>query len=143
MSLRTRAPWALLSMALVAGAFGCSATKDVDVTPTARLTVDAHVGKNFTPDSTNIGDIADDFTSNETVCAVVDVPGRMAGTVHARWMLGVETISEQSIPIMEGVNRYRFRLEPPAGGLRPGKYELQVYVDDHLADTEHFNVRGA
>ena len=47
------------------------------------------------------------------------------------------------MPIMEGINRYRFRMEPPAGGHKTGQYRLEVFVNDDLSDTEHFEVRPA
>jgi hypothetical protein len=133
-----------LALALLAGAAGsCAGTGDVDMTPSARLTVDAHVGKTFSGDSTRVADITDDFAPNEAVLAVVDVPGRKDGVVRARWVYGSEVVSEQSIPIMEHVNAYRFRLEPPPGGHRAGQYKLEVYINDTLAETESFNVRAA
>ncbi len=136
----------MLGVALLAGlAASCASTSpDLDVTPTARTSVDAHVGKNFSSDSTHVGDISNDFGPNETVFAVVDVPGKIEGTVKVRWIYGEnETIQEQNLVIEEGVNVYRFRLIPPAGGLRAGKYRFDVYIDANRAESESFTVRAS
>jgi hypothetical protein len=134
---------AFLAAALLAGlATSCAATKnDVDATPTARLKIDAHVGKGFSSDSTNIVNISDDFRPNETVYAIVDVPGKTEGMLRVRWVYGGDTIDERTMAIQEGVNVYPFRLTPPAEGLKVGDYRFEVFVNDNPSDSETFHVK--
>jgi hypothetical protein len=129
----------VLTIAALAGA--CAGTRDVDVTPTARMKLDAHVGKTWNSDSTRIENITDSFTTTETVYAVVDVTGEEAGTLRAKWMFDGDgsTVHEASMPIVGGTRNYAFRLSPGAG-LRAGDYRLEVYVNDRLEDTERFKV---
>jgi hypothetical protein len=134
---------ALVLVAAVVALAGCAHVgPGVDATPTARLKVDAHVGKGYTADSTRISDIADDFTPGETVYATVDMPHRDQGTVRVRWMFNGTQVQEQSMAIMESFNVYRFRFEPPPEGHPVGSYTLEVYVNDKLAETEKFKVHS-
>jgi hypothetical protein len=134
----------LLGLALLLALTSCAGTRagDVDLTPTARANVDAHVGKGFTSDSTRVDNIASTFSAGETVHAVVDVPGKIEGVVQVRWLRGAETIGEQAIAIMDGVNAYRFRLEAPAGGHPLGDYRFEVWIDGNRVESESFSVQG-
>jgi len=133
--------WGLFGLALLAALTSCAATGgDVDTTPTLRTSVDAHIGKNFTPDSTRVGELSSNFATGETVFAVVDVPGKIEGSLRVRWMRGGETVLEQTVPILDGVNAYRFRLEPPVGGLPPGDYTFEVWLGDNRAEAESFKI---
>src|SRR5205814_6853504 len=79
----------LLSLFLPMLALSCaSGSQDVDVTPTAHMTVDAHVGRSLTADSTHIADLTDHFAPHETVHAVIDTPGGRTGTMEVRWIYG-------------------------------------------------------
>jgi hypothetical protein len=144
MNVRSTAPWrALLLLSAVAAS--CAGTKDVDVTSTARLTVDAHVGKSFTSDSSRIENLSSHFAPNEAVYAMIDVPGREDGTLKIRWVYGAEgageTVLEQTVPLLpDKTAAYRFMLPPPEGGLKAGSYRLEVYVNDTLKETEMFEV---
>src|SRR5262245_3295250 len=140
---RSRGTMGFATVLLAGLAMSCAATNhDVDVTPTARLKIDAHVGKSWTSDSTRIENISSDFRPNETVFATVDVPGKIEGTLRVRWVYGGSTIDERTMPIQEGVNVYAFRLTPPTQGLGPGEYRFEVFVNDDPTDTETFRVRG-
>ena len=141
---RSRGTLAFLAAALlVALATSCASTKpDVDATPTARLKIDAHVGKGWSSDSTRIENIADDFHPNETVYAIVDVPGKTEGVLRVRWVYGGDTIDERTMAIQEGVNVYPFRLTPPAEGLKVGDYRFEVFVNDNPSDSETFFVKA-
>jgi hypothetical protein len=134
----------LLGLALLVALSSCASSRggDVDITPTARTNVDAHVGKGFTSDSTRVDNISDRFSPSETVHAVVDVPGKIEGIVQVRWLRGADTIGEQAIAIMDGVNAYRFRLEPPAGGHQLGDYRFEVWIDGNRVESESFSVQG-
>ena len=136
---------ALLLGAATLGLVSCAATsKDVDMTPTTRISVDAHVGKGMTTDGKNIDNISKDFTTTETVYAVVDVPGRFEGKdVKVRWVKDNNVVSEQAMPIQDGVNVYPFQLAPPSGGLQPGEYRFEVWVDGKEVEKENFTVRAA
>jgi hypothetical protein len=137
----------VLVLALLVGVTAsCAGTQgggDVDVTPTVRTNIDAHIGKDFTSDSTRIGNISNDFGPNETVFAVVDVPGKIEGAINIRWMYGEsETVLEQTVPIQEGIHAYRFRLDPAAGGHRVGDYRFEVYLNNNRAESESFKVKA-
>ena len=129
---------AAASLALLAAS--CAGTA-VDMTPTLNTKVDAHVGKSWTSDSTRMVDIADEFKPNDTVFALVDVPGKIEGVVRVRWVFGEsEVVQEQTIEVQEGTNVYPFRLTPPAGGLKAGPYKFEVYINENKSDSESFSV---
>jgi hypothetical protein len=128
-----------VTLSLVALASSCATTGDVDTTPTAGLKVDAHVGKTWNSDSSRIENISDNFMANETVLAVVDVPGDASGTLRVRWMYGNETVSEQTITTQTGQRTYAFRLSPGAG-LRTGDYKFEAWLNGELRDSENFKV---
>lgn len=132
----------VLALALVAAvAVSCASTGgDVDVTPTLRTSVDAHIGKNFTSDGKNVENMTSSFTPNETVFAVVDVPGRVDGTLKIRWLYGNELLDEQNVALQSGINVYPFRLMAPAGGHRMGEYRFEVWINNDRSESETFNV---
>ena len=126
-------------LALTALAASCAGTRDVDVTPTARMRLDAHVGKTFNSDSTRVDNIADTFTTSEAVLAVVDVTGEESGDVRARWIApNGSAVGETSTPIVAGTRTYAFRMAP---GQPAGDYRLEVYANDRLEDTERFKIQ--
>ena len=144
--MRGRSPvLALLLGAAALGLVSCATTsKDVDMTQSARITVDAHVGKGMTADGKNIDNISKDFTTSETVYAVVDVPGRLDGKdVKVRWVMGTDVVSEQTMAVQDGVNVYPFQLAPPSGGFQPGEYRFEVWIDGKEVEQEKFTVRAA
>jgi hypothetical protein len=131
-------------MALVAVlSTSCATTGDVDATPTLRTSVDTHIGKSLTADNQRISNLADDFQPNETIYAVVDVPGNREGTLRVRWVFGaMETLREQSMPIRNGATSYVFQLDPRDGANKVGDYRLEVYLDELQVDSENFSVRA-
>jgi len=131
-----------IALVLVVLASCSSVGPSVDMTPTARLAVDAHVGKGWTADSTRIDNITKDFGPNETVYAAVDMPGSKDGIVKARWMYNGTEVQEHVIPTLEGINVYRFQLDPPPGGRPAGEYTFEVYVNDQKMETESFTVHS-
>jgi len=131
----------VLTAALTAIGAGCAGPKSgVDMTPTLRLKVDAHIGKSWNDDGTKIANLSTQFSPNETVLAAVDVPGSADGTMKVRWMFGTEVLKEQSVTLDDKTTLYKFELAPAAGGNRVGDYEFQVLLNDHESDTEHFKV---
>ena len=131
----------VLTMALAAIVAGCAGPKSgVDMTPTLRLKVDAHIGKSWNDDGTKIANLSSTFGPNETVMAAVDVPGRTDGTMTVRWMFGTEVLKEQSVTLDDKTTLYKFELAPAEGGNRVGDYEFKVLVNDHESDSEHFTV---
>lgn len=144
--MRTRDCGLLMLMLALAGlAGGCAMGGGVDATPTLRTSVDAHIGKGWTSDSTRVENITADFAPNETVHAIVDVPPKIEGTIRVRLVFGEnETIEEKTMTLQSAdkVNVYPYRLFPPADGHRIGDYKFEVYVNDNLAETEKFTVRA-
>jgi hypothetical protein len=126
--------------------FGCgSSSYDQTNTPAnpAGAHVDAHVGKNFSSDSTRIGTVADRFAPADTVHAVIDVPPNTTGTMDVRWVFGGsggQTVSQESVPLVSGTSAYRVTLMPPDSGNRPGDYQLEVTLNGDRVDVERFTV---
>jgi hypothetical protein len=119
---------------------GCAAHSDVDMTTTMNTGVDAHVGRTITSDSTKVDDITAKFAPNQTVYAVIDVPGKKEGILRVRWAYGAETVQEVSRPLQTEANAYPFRLDPPEGGFRLGDYELEVFINENRVEMEKFKV---
>jgi len=123
------------------GVLGCAGPKSgIDMTPTARLKVDAHIGKNWNDDGTKIQNLSSSFNPNETVLAAVDVPGRADGTMTVRWMFGSDVLKEQSVTLDDKTTLYKFELPPAEGGNKVGDYEFRVLVNGNESDTERFKV---
>lgn len=116
--------------------------RSTDLSPTARTTVDAHVGKGLSSDGNKIETITDDFGPNETVFAVVDVPGSMDGQLQVRWMHGGTQVHEQTVTL-NNTHAYSFQLDPAAGGNQAGDYELEVYVNGKRVESEKFKIKSA
>jgi hypothetical protein len=132
----------LFALALAVLSVSCAGhVPDVDTTPTVRTSVDAHVGKSMTPDGVRIDNIAKEFDKNETVFAVVDVPGKIEGTLRVRWLRGDEQVKEQTVSLSDDVHAYSFQLPPAEGGNPTGDYTLEVYVNGNRAETEKFEVK--
>lgn len=131
-----------LALALALVAVSCAGgmqPRDPDVTPMANLRADAHIGKTMTADSTRVSDIADRFTPNETVHAIVDVPGRSTGTLKVKWMYGDETVREQEMSLDSG-RPLHFEFTPAGAGHRTGEYRFEVEIDGNRVETERFQV---
>jgi hypothetical protein len=142
MRIRLRGIEGIALTLLAALAVSCASTGgDVDVTPQLRTNVDAHIGKSFTTEGNKLENLSSDFGPNETVYAVVDVPGKVDGSMRIRWAYGNETLDEQTVTLQSGVNVYPFRLLPPTGGHRTGDYRFEVFVNENRAETETFTVR--
>ena len=140
MNARSLATWSL-SLLLPLLALSCAGgTSDVDVTPTARMTVDAHVGKSMTSDGMRIDNISSSFKPTDTVYAVIDVPGSKEGTLNVRWVNGTDTVKEETLNITGDTKVLKTQLTPPEGGLKPGTYELQVMMNGDRLETEKFEV---
>ena len=128
----------ILVLTMAALASSCAGTRDVDVTPTARVRLDAHLGTTMNSDSTRIDNIADTFNANQPVLAVVDVTGDQGGMLRTKWIYeDGTTVLESSVPIVAGQRNYSFRMMPE----KPGEYRLEVYAENSLEDTERFRVR--
>ena len=122
---------------------GCAGPKSgVDLTPTMRLKVDAHIGKSWNSDGTKIASLSKTFSPTETVLAAVDVPGSADGTMTVRWTFGSDVLKEQSVTLGDKTTLYKFELPPAEGGNRAGEYEFQVLINDNESDTERFTVTG-
>lgn len=128
-------------VAIAATAISCASSKtDVDVTPTGRFSVDAHVGKGWSSDSSKIENISSSFRPEDVVHAVVDLSGDQAGTITARWLTDAgAVVSETSRTIEAGRRNYPFWLSNGTP-LANGDYRLEVWVNGKLEDTEKFKI---
>lgn len=132
----------ILCLTLVVMAVSCASSRpDVDVTPTARTNVDAHVGKSLSSEGNAIADITDRFGSSETVFAVVNVPGKIEGTMRVVWMRDTQQVHEQSVTLDDDVHAYSFQLAPASGGHTAGTYRFEVYINGDRAEVENFQVQ--
>jgi hypothetical protein len=137
---------AALALSLLASLFliaACSKVgPSVDMTPTAHLAVDAHIGKGYTEDSTRVENITKDFGPNDMVAAAVDVPGHKGESVRAVWVYNGQIIQEHTTAVQDDINVYRFRLEPPAGGHQLGNYTFEIYIGGKKVESEKFSVHA-
>src|SRR5678815_2675595 len=72
----------------------------VDMTPTAHMAVDAHLGKGWTADSTRVENITKDFATTDMVAVAVDVPGHKGESVRGVWSLNGQIIYEQTLTVL-------------------------------------------
>lgn len=129
-------------VAIVVLAASCSSTKQgVDATPTLHARADAHIGKGWNGDSTQIESVTNHFAPNETVYAIIDVH-RHSGTMNVKWLdAGGATVQEKTVMLMPEANVYSYRFTPPDAGFTPGEYKLEVWVEGEKLDTESFTVQ--
>ena len=134
--------WALAAsgVALAGSLLSCASGGGVDATPTLRTSVDAHLGKGWTSDSTRVENLTTDFSPTDVVHAIVDVPTKIDGTIRVVWMRGTDILEEKSRGLEPGANVYPYRLFPPAGGHPVGDYTFEVYINGNRAEAESFKV---
>ena len=139
---RIRLLISLCVAALAATAMSCATTKtDVDATPTARMKVDAHVGKGWNSDSTKIENISSSFRPEDVIYAVVDVSGGDSGTLIGRWSnASGNVVLEQTSTIVAGQRNYPFKLIGVP--LTAGDYKFEAWLNGKMEDAEHFKVES-
>ncbi len=112
-----------------------------DLTPVSLE--DVEIGRALNADRT-IKDEANRFQAHDTVYASIRVSGSAnSGLVRALWTNERgETIQDDTRIITPSNNdRVTLHVAPPQGWAA-GRYKLDVYLDDKLADSERFSVEG-
>jgi hypothetical protein len=131
-------------VALAAAGCGRNAGSDSPMgggTTGVRVT-DVTLGRTVGGDRT-ITDQADTFRPNDTIHASVATEGSAANaTLRARWTYeGGQVVNESTESIAPtGRAATAFHISKP-DGWPAGKYTLQVYLNDQLAETKNFTVR--
>ncbi len=104
---------------------------------------DVEIGRALNADK-SIKDRADKFQAHDTVYASIVVSGSAnSGLVRALWTNERGEKIQDDTRIITPSNNDRVALQAaPPQGWPAGRYKLDVYLDDKLADTETFSVEG-
>jgi hypothetical protein len=78
------------------------------------------------------------FTPNETVYASVLTTGVGTGTIKVKWTYAGKVMGEPTKPV-RGAAATEFHLQS-AGGLPPGDYSVEAFLDGVSAGTREFRV---
>ena len=99
------------------------------------------IGRSLTPDKT-ISDITESFKPNDTIYASIATEGTAASaTLKARWTYQDGQVVNESAQTIAptGDARTEFHISKPEGW-PPGKYKLEVLLNDASAATRDFEV---
>lgn len=132
---------AVLCLALSLPLLGCAMNREVVEYGSMRVS-DVDLGRNLDT-SNRITDTSDDFRANETVYATVETEGNGNGTIRVKWIdSGRETsVRERVVAVGPGETVQVFTLAP-VEGLAPGKWRLEVYLNDSFVKAEEFEVHS-
>jgi hypothetical protein len=92
-----------------------------------------------------ITDRTDTFKPNDTIYASVATDGSApSATIRAKWSFETGQLVDESTRTIAPNNRERteFHISKP-DGWPPGKYKLEVFLNDQLTETKNFDVRGS
>lgn len=105
---------------------------------------EVQIGRSINDDK-SIKDRTTTFQPHETVYASIRVSGSAnSGLVRALWTneRGEKVQDDTRIITPSNNDRIALQVAPPQGWA-PGRYKLDVYLDDKLAESETFSVEGA
>ena len=92
-----------------------------------------------------ITDRSDTFKPNDTIYASVATDGSApSATIRAKWSFETGQLVDESTRTIAPNNRERteFHISKP-DGWPPGKYKLEVFLNDQATETKNFDVRGS
>jgi hypothetical protein len=92
-----------------------------------------------------ITDRTDTFKPNDTIYASVATDGSApSATIRAKWSFETGQLVDESTRTIAPNTRERteFHISKP-DGWPPGKYKLEVFLNDQLTETKSFDVRGS
>ena len=134
-----------LCLVLLVAAAAChgNAANSTAATPGVRVT-EVTLGRSVGGDKA-ITDRTDTFKPNDTIYASVATEGSSpSATLRAKWSFEGGQLVDESTRTIAPNNRERteFHISKP-DGWPPGKYKLEVFLNDQLTETKNFDVRGS
>jgi hypothetical protein len=126
----------------------CRGDRDPGTTGTTGSTAvrvtDVTLGRSVGEDKA-IADRTETFRASDTIYASVATDGSAnSATLRARWTFEDGQVVDESTRTIAPNNRQRteFHITKPTGW-PPGKYKLEVFLDNQPAETKNFEVRGS
>jgi hypothetical protein len=134
-----------LCLALLVAAAAChgNAANNTAATPGVHVT-EVTLGRSVGGDKA-ITDRTDTFKPNDTIYASVATEGSSpSATLRAKWSFEGGQLVDESTRTIAPNNRERteFHISKP-DGWPPGKYKLEVFLNDQLTETKNVDVRGS
>ena len=134
-----------LCFALLVAATAChgNAANNTAATAGVRVT-EVALGRSVGGDKA-ITDRTDTFKPNDTIYASVATEGSApSATLRAKWSFEDGQLVDESTRTIAPNNRERteFHISKP-DGWPPGKYKLEVFLNDQSTGTKNFDVRGS
>lgn len=146
MTLRSKAIPVAMCLALLGMTAACRGDRDTantGATTPVRVT-DVTLGRAIGGDKA-ITDRTDSFRPNDTIYASVATEGSAtSATLRARWLFEdgqVVDESTQTIAPSSGA-RSEFHIAKPSGW-PPGKYKVELSLDNKVVETKDFEVEGS
>jgi hypothetical protein len=132
-----------LCLALLVAAAACHGNAANNTAPGVRVS-EVTLGRSVGGDKA-ITDRTDTFKPNDTIYASVATEGASpSATLRAKWSFEGGQLVDESTRTIAPNNRERteFHISKP-DGWPPGKYKLEVFLNDQLTETKNFDVRGS
>jgi hypothetical protein len=133
-----------LCLALLSAAVACRGNAPNTAAGTAVRVTDVTLGRSVGGDKA-ITDSTDTFGPNDTIYASVATEGSaQSATLRARWSFEDGQLVDESTRTIAPNNKERteFHISKP-DGWPPGKYKVEVFLNDQSAETKNFDVRGS
>ena len=130
-----------LCVALMVAAAGCGGNANTTAGTAGVRVTDVTLGKAVGGDKA-ITDRADSFKPNDTIYASVATEGSaQSATLRAKWSFENGQLVDESTRAIAPSNKERteFHISKP-DGWPAGKYKLEVFLNDQLAETKNFDV---
>ena len=133
-----------LCLALLVAAAACrgNAANNTAATAGVRVT-DVTLGRSVGGDKA-VTDSTDTFKPNDTIYASIATEGSaQSATLRAKWSFEDGQLVDESTRTIAPNNRERteFHISKP-DGFPAGKYKVEVFLNDQLAETKSFDVRS-
>ncbi len=130
----------VLCLALLAGAAACRGGTERPAASEMRVT-DVTIGRAIGTDKA-VSDRTDSFKPADTIYASVATEGSSpSGVLRAKWTYGEGQLVDESTRTIAAGSRERteFHIAKP-DGWPVGKYKLELFLNDKLAETKTFDV---
>ena len=130
-----------LCLALLVAAAACNRNANPPAGTAGVRVTDVTLGKAVGGDKA-ITDRADSFKPNDTIYASVATEGSaQSATLRAKWSFENGQLVDESTRAIAPANKERteFHISKP-DGWPAGKYKLEVFLNDQLAETKNFDV---
>lgn len=131
-------------LALLVMSVACQKDRGTGAAGTAVRVTDVTLGRSVGGDKA-ITDRADTFRPNDTIYASVATDGSApSATLRARWTFEDGQVVDESTRTIAPNTRERteFHISKP-NGWPAGKYKVEVFLDNQVAETKTFEVRGS